>query len=365
MTSSDWDNLEYFSESYNEARSKFCKAAIVAGAKLETLSLSSEYFQNDFLSTDIAWLGNPKPRNVILHSSGLHGVEGFAGSAIQTYLLNNPPLLDDKDALVIVHCLNPYGMKNLRRVNSGNVDLNRNFLLSSDEYFGSSEIYNKINYLLNPDSLPTPDLFFLKTLVVLLKYGFTPVKQAVASGQYDFPKGLFFGGKEIQEELINYNNWLLKNLDTARYILAIDVHTGLGGFGKEVLLVEDNVPHFALEELKHFFGQEKVREQNPNKSIGYNINGSISRAMPQLLSWARVDFLTQEFGTFLPISCLFALREENRIYHYGKNNITYSSIKNRFKEAFYPSSNIWRKKIIFKGVQLIYQAVKFISQHVR
>lgn len=160
MTTSEWDNLQYFSQSYDEARSKFCEAAKVAGAKLETLRLNSRQHQDKFLSTDIAWLGNPNPRKIILHSSGLHGIEGFAGSAIQTYILNNPPPLNSENALVVVHCLNPYGMMCLRRVNDANVDLNRNFLLSNDEYIGSPDIYSKINYLLNPDSPPVFDFFF-------------------------------------------------------------------------------------------------------------------------------------------------------------------------------------------------------------
>ena len=52
----------------------------------------------------------------------------------------------------------------------------------------------------------------MRALAIILKYGFVAVKQAVANGQYDFPKGLFFGGIELQEELVNYKEWLLKNL---------------------------------------------------------------------------------------------------------------------------------------------------------
>ncbi|MCL2924968.1 MAG: M14 family metallopeptidase [Trichodesmium sp. MAG_R04] len=192
MIISHFYDLKYFSETYNEARNKFCDAAKVANAKLETIELNSQDCRNNSLYTDIAWLGNPKPRNVILHSSGLHGVEGFVGSAIQTCVLNNLPVLSNEYALILVHCLNPYGMINLRRVNGLNVDLNRNFLFSSDEYSGSPDIYSKINSLINPDCPAVFDLFFLRALAIILKYGFVPVKQAIATGQYDFPKGLFF-----------------------------------------------------------------------------------------------------------------------------------------------------------------------------
>ncbi|MCL2924967.1 MAG: M14 family metallopeptidase [Trichodesmium sp. MAG_R04] len=166
---------------------------------------------------------------------------------------------------------------------------------------------------------------------------------------------------EIQEELVNYKEWLLKNLSSVENICAIDVHTGLGSFANDLLLIEENCSPKYFEKLQKHFGKERIKIQNPQKSVAYNIKGSISQAIPQLLHQAKVNFLTQEFGTVSPILILFALREENRNYHYGKNDKSYSSVKIRIKEAFYPSSNIWRKKVLFKGVQLIHQSTKFIS----
>jgi hypothetical protein len=61
---------------------------------------------------------------VVVHVSGTHGVEGYAGSAVQAAALHQLSLqakevLTDASlpTLVFVHVLNPYGMKNNRRVN--------------------------------------------------------------------------------------------------------------------------------------------------------------------------------------------------------------------------------------------------------
>src|SRR5213592_2819131 len=94
------------------------------------------------ISIDTAWFGTANPHRVLLHSSGLHGVEGFAGSAIQLQLLNSLPSLPQDAALIVVHVLNPYGMAWLRRFNENNVDLNRNFL-GDDAYIGAPEAYSK------------------------------------------------------------------------------------------------------------------------------------------------------------------------------------------------------------------------------
>ncbi len=77
--------------------------------------------------------GNPLANRALVISSGLYGVEGLFGSAVQLALLERylpdyrlPPDL----AIVIIHILNPFGCAWYRRWNEDNIDLNRNFLLA-------------------------------------------------------------------------------------------------------------------------------------------------------------------------------------------------------------------------------------------
>src|SRR5438128_1546746 len=118
-------STSFFSTDYFVARSRFREMAGRAGGTLESLTLGATGPGGQDLSIDIAWFGAPEPERILLHSSGLHGVEGFAGSAIQLQLLNLLPAIPPDAALVLVHILNPYGMAWLRRVNEENVDLNR------------------------------------------------------------------------------------------------------------------------------------------------------------------------------------------------------------------------------------------------
>src|SRR5262245_8050563 len=141
----------YFSSDYFTARDRFLQAAARAGARLERLPLAARGPGNEELGIDIAWFGARRPRRVLLHSSGLHGVEGFAGSAIQLQLLDDAPALAGDAALVVVHILNPYGMAWLRRVNENNVDLNRNFR-GDNSYAGAPATYAKLDGFLNPPS---------------------------------------------------------------------------------------------------------------------------------------------------------------------------------------------------------------------
>ncbi len=217
----------FFSTDYFTARNRFRELVGTVSGRLETISIDAKGSKGEDLSIDIAWFGVATPRRVLLHSSGLHGVEGFAGSAIQLQLMNTLPTLSKDSALIIVHVLNPYGMAWLRRFNENNVDLNRNFL-ADESYNDVPPTYAQLDPFLNPQSPPATDLFTLKAGWLILRHGMPALKQAVVGGQYEYPKGLFFGGKRLEQGPEKYKTFLTLHLASAERIIAIDVHTGLG-----------------------------------------------------------------------------------------------------------------------------------------
>src|SRR5262245_30567740 len=161
----------FFSPDYTSAKHRFREIAAQAGARLETLPLTATGPNNEELSIDIAWLGSHTPQRALVHSSGLHGVEGFAGSAIQLELLERPPLLRADTAIVLVHVLNPYGMAWLRRVNENNVDLNRNFLARGERWAGAPALYSRLDPLLNPPAPPGAGRFSWRLARLALGHG--------------------------------------------------------------------------------------------------------------------------------------------------------------------------------------------------
>jgi hypothetical protein len=341
-----------FSPDYATARSKFQGVAKRAGAVVESLILDVRGPASEDLAIDIAYLGAENPRQVILHSSGIHGVEGFAGSAIQLQLLQELPALSKDSALVIVHVLNPYGMAWLRRVNENNVDLNRNF--SADGiYRGAPPDYSKLDSFLNPKSPPSSDFFMMKTLTLILRYGMPALKQTVAAGQYEYPKGLFFGGNELQQGLREYHAFLRRRLRSARSVVAIDVHTGLGKYGEDSLLVDTE----EYDRLRPVFG-DRVRPLDPQQGPAYRIEGGLPTLLSHALPDAHLAFVGQEFGTYNPIKVLYALRQENRWHQYGAKAIDHPA-KRSLKEAFCPDDEVWRKTILRRGREVLSQALSY------
>ena len=332
--------------------------AEAAGARLESLPITAAGPGEEELAIDVAWLGSQRPQKVLLHSSGLHGVEAFAGSAIQLQLLETPPVLDTTTALILVHVLNPYGMAWLRRFNENNVDLNRNFLNTSkgESYRGSPEGYAVLDALLNPSRLPWLDVFALKAGWLILRHGLSTLEQAIVSGQYDYPEGLFFGGSELQEGPRLYKDFLERELAGAERIFAIDVHTGLGPFGEDTVLVAEE--NFAR--LRAALGERVEAFSTSDDNVAYEIRGGLHEMLPRLLGAVQVDFVGQEFGTFGQVRVLGALRKENFAHHHRAPSME-DPFKQDLRDAFYPDDEEWREKVLGRGRELFEQGLRLLS----
>ncbi len=140
----------YFSSDYQEARHKFLEASTAIGANIESFKNPNPGPEGEPLYTDVALIGPKDAAVILVLVSGTHGVEGFAGSGIQTGLLQQgiASVLNPNVSIVMIHAINPYGFAHLRRFNEDNVDLNRNFVDHTRPYppnQGYEELADAIN----------------------------------------------------------------------------------------------------------------------------------------------------------------------------------------------------------------------------
>ena len=143
---------------------------------------------------------------------------------------------------------------------------------------------------------------------------------------------------------------MAQRLSSAEQVAAIDVHTGLGGYGEDTLLV-DSQNYSAAHEM---FG-ERVAPLSPESSPAYQTSGSIDTMLPRVFRKAKISFVCQEFGTYSSIKVLQALREENRWHHYGGGTLDHGT-KLNLKDAFYPNDDAWRLRVLQRGRELFNQA---------
>jgi Protein of unknown function (DUF2817) len=335
--------------------------------RLDVLKLAARGPQGEELRIDIGSFGAANPQRIFIHSSGLHGIEGFAGSAIQLRCLDETmPTLPGDAAILMVHVLNPYGMAWLRRVNENNVDLNRNFRAVNDrDAADDAGDFLKLDSFLNPQSPPRLDLFYLQAIWLMLKHGMPVLRQTVAGGQFVRPKGLFYGGKEMEEGPLLFEGYVEQHLTSAKRIVAIDVHTGLGSYADYRLLLDATKERAKTNQtMRETFG-ERVQLLG-SQGIAYRVSGGQAEMYFRLFPKAEVYFAGQEFGTYHAFQVLAALRAENRWHHYGAATLDHPC-KRRLMEVFCPDDEKWRMAVLQHGREIFVRAcvLSFKQQEIK
>lgn len=350
-----------FSPDYATARRRFREAATAHGWAIESHSIAARGPTGEELFIDVAiHVPNVDHTGTLVVSSGVHGVEAPFGSAVQLALLEqwktNPPV-----RCVFVHAINPWGFAHRRRTNEDNFDLNRNFLLAGEEYRGSPLGYADLMLLLNPERPPSRfDLFPLQAAWAVLRHGLPKLKQAVAAGQYDHPKGLFFGGSRPSESMRilgeHWERWLSRSRD----VIHLDFHTGLGKRGGFKLLLDLAPTPTQVERLNHWFGPDTYEVCNPRQTA-YDARGGIGPWCHARRGEREYLFACAEFGTYGPIHMMGALRAENMAQHWGVAEWT----KRRLTEAFCPAATNWREKVLTDGCRLAQAVVEGLKKSAR
>lgn len=342
-----------FPTTYGEAREKFLASLELGGYRHLRYRIthpdSAELFQ------DYALLRRD-PRRLLIHISGVHGIEGYAGSAVQSALVSQPQG-EDGPSILFVHALNPYGMAFYRRNNGENVDLNRNFRLGPAR---PNPDYRYFDAYLNPRSR----LGFYTGLVTGFfhnkRLGKSRTAQAVASGQVSHPRGLFYMGTSVQREIHLFQELLKHHGSEAEEVTVIDLHTGLGGFGEEMLFCDEDLDPSAPEYFREAFGRP-VTLPDPSEGI-YENQGRLSDAIRHILPGAKLHYVLQEFGALPPLQTLNAVREENFAWHQNRGGFPSDRIVRQMVNAFLPDDDAWRKSLLVLGKERWYQALDYLNR---
>ncbi len=358
MPSSKSRHAAYFSAGYREARARFRQRGQQAGAALSSCAIQSE----EELTIDVAIIGPADSDRVVVLSSGIHGVEGFLGSAIQLAWLDQMRggLTIENLRVVLVHAINPYGFANLRRCNEDNVDLNRNYCRTESQYSGSPERYAQLDRLLNP---PYParrfDTFKLQAIGNLFRFGLAALKESIAAGQYDFPKGLFFGGHGPCESTRLVQSGIAEWIGNCHDIVHIDIHSGLGSFADCRLLLVQPEDDPDCHWYRSTYKTMQVEPLAVADGCAYVASGAMGTWLRDRFQDRSYHFVTAEFGTYSPLRVLAALRWENQVHlHNSPADRLYQSAKQELVECFCPRSSRWRNRVLATGLEIIEQSIR-------
>lgn len=347
--------------SFGEARECFRSFARYMGARLESFPLKEVGPEGEELAFDAAWLGSDHPRRLFIISSGIHGAEGYFGSAVQQCFLDEDlrgATLPDDGALLLLHGLNPYGFAWRRRFNEENVDLNRNFLLEHQKYQGCPPLYPALLKLFPSKVQPQPHHFELlgKVAYVLLRHGARELRRNIPVGQYEFPEGPFFGGTGPCATHRFLATALPRWLAGVEEAVHLDFHTGLGSFGSYKLLIEEDLGEPEGRWWLKWFLKDEV-EACVSARTAYVTRGAFGPWCQSHLPRSQYQFATAEFGTYSPMRVLAAIVAENRAYWCGlQEDPRYAWAKQRLMDVFVPRDDYWRDHCVRQGLELIQRA---------
>ncbi len=350
----------YFSDDYQAARRKFLAACEAAGAGVESHQNRHAGPDGAPLFTDVGTIGAPDARAALVLGSGTHGVEGFAGSGIQTGLLSDGlgSRVPRGVRVVMIHAINPYGFAHLRRVNEDNVDLNRNFVDHSKPYPANDE-YDRLAHAIAPAS--QSPLARLAASCQIASFRFLNGKQAfqaaVSRGQYSHERGLFYGGRFETWSSRTLRSIIQGSLQGTARLAFVDFHTGLGAYGQGELILNEARTSSVYDRAVTWWG-ERVKSTKEGESVSADLEGTLKLAISRMLPEAEITGASLEFGTYPPMEVFRAMRAENWLHHHGGASFPQADgIKARFRRAFYPDADEWKAMVWEQAKEVVEQAL--------
>ncbi len=359
MMSADATSL-HFSQRYAEAREKFLAAVAAAGLDNEPHWHPLLGRDGERLAMDVARQGAADAEHLMILSSGCHGVEGFAGSGIQTALLSDPDWMETVRgsgvAVLYIHALNPHGFSWLRRVTQEGVDLNRNFH-DFHQPLPHNAGYDELAGALLPRHWPPDPANEAALAAYATKHGPRGLQTAISGGQYSHDTGLFYGGRAPTWSNTTLRHVLEEHGRQARRIGWIDLHTGLGPSGHGERIFASRNEEAALTRARNWWG--------PQVTSIYD--GSSSSALLQGLMWnvifeacpqAEYTGIALEYGTLPVEGMIAALRADHWLeMHPEAPPEQAAAIKQQMRDAFYIDTPEWKQQLLDQANEAARQAL--------
>ncbi|MEK6808458.1 MAG: DUF2817 domain-containing protein [Nanoarchaeota archaeon] len=345
----------FYPENYYQAREKFLESV----CEYKTDNIINKPVLEDLVIDTAVFEPQRDKETLLLFTSGTHGVEGYVGTAVQLFILENFLNLRREDiGMAFVHSINPFGYANDRRVNESNVDLNRNFIDNPDDFKMDDEQIIRVQDYLFPLLTPMQPIKSLtkETLNLILnifkakkEYGMDLIKSAIAGGQYRFPESIFYGGGDKLEKSAEIYREIIKEVSQGySRVIGFDVHSGLGKWKECSKFTSEDEDSYTYRKLNGIFPEiNNVSNDTKTKSKVYKIKGGIGDYTAQHSRSPETCFFGLEFGTYNVAKVLRTLIQENQVYHYPDSNEGVKRvIKEDMQEIFCPSDKSWRYSVL-------------------
>ncbi len=366
--------LAYYQNSYDECRDAFKKQAENLKTKFDSVEIFSvpvkSKTDND-LTIDFCYIpATDTTLKLMVINSGIHGIEGFVGSAVQQMLMAEffKPEMTSEVGILIVHGMNAWGFKNQRRFSENNVDLNRNYSLKESLFLTKNDGFVALYDMLTPkgelNMNSIKNKFFMLTAIKqIAQKGMPALLQAFAQGQYEFPEGIYYGGNAFEQQVGIMSGVLKEKSAAYQTVLSIDLHTGFGERGKLHLFPNPVDDPEIRQKMETIFDGHQIDWGDSDNF--YTVSGQFVEFIGDLLPDKTSIPMVMEFGTLNTSTTIGAVKSahisivENQGAHYGyKSEKDKEKAKAGYYEMFYPPSEKWRTNAITISLEMMESVMK-------
>ncbi|MFC2949046.1 M14 family metallopeptidase [Virgibacillus sediminis] len=364
-------NNQYFPDNYEESRAVFRDFLGKVRAKWPQARMTSKIIGKETDNTiDMIFSeANVENKKVVFLSCGEHGIEGYAGAA-SIHLFVEELMEDvnpDDTGICLIHAINPWGMRHFRRVTENNIDLNRNYIYNRSALPKDiNKHYEKAEELFNPSGrikdLDKEKKELYKQLTKgIFQEGYGGLKEAKKMGQYEFKKGVYYGGNAAEENAIFMKQIQQDLLGKFQRIIHMDWHTALGPTN-ELTMVLPEKDERTTDYIKETYGMKNVV-----RSSGENIKGDSHHHFYMVQEDYPNTYLFSalfEFGTFgegkkAELRELMTIVFENQLYWEGaEREEDREYILDEMKAMFYPQEQEWRESVLKEARQGLQSVLK-------
>lgn len=194
------------------------------------------------------------------------------------------------------------------------------------------------------------------------RHGLAETINGVTAGQYNHPDGMSFGGHALSWSWQTLFAIANQHLRTARKIVHIDWHTGIGDFGEPFFITDAPKGSPNYERAAQWWAPNPIHADDILEGSAPNYTGMLVSGMRDHL--ARINkaetlSVVIEWGTHDLFTMLQALLLDDWLKQHGAQDTRFvKNTRQRLIDLFYPQNLRWRESVLAKAPALYVQTLE-------
>lgn len=187
----------------------------------------------------------------------------------------------------------------------------------------------------------------------------------MSGGQYHRPGGVQFGGTTASWSAVTLRRIWAVHLSGAAVVCHLDLHTGLGACGGQVVFQSADAGDQDAEIVADHFS-DVIRTDRPETTDPV-LSGVLGPALEATLGTHTLAMpLVVEFGTHEPVDVLTAMRADNWLHQHGDPTSELGRrIRAATRDAFFLDDLDWRAKVAEAGLATLHTALDVAADAAR